>query len=100
MLLLDLSDVLLRRRLFRERPREHELGLEHCPGVFDHSVQCGRQKPDHWVLHPPLDRRDRLAGVAFVPVSVQRFGDDPELDHEVAGEVLGLRFPSLLPPQA
>jgi hypothetical protein len=42
------------------------------------------KKSDHRVLDVPLDRCDDLAGVAFIPVSVQRFGDDPELDHEVA----------------
>jgi predicted nucleic acid-binding protein len=37
--------------------------------------------------------------VAFEPVAVERFGNHPELDDEVAGEVLGLDFAALFPPQ-
>jgi hypothetical protein len=81
---LDLGDVFLCRRLFGERPREHEFGLEHRPRALDHAVQCRREKPDHWVLDPALDRRDDLAGVALVPMPIECFGYDPELDHEVA----------------
>ena len=40
-----------------------------------------------------------LAGVAFEPMPVEVFGDPPELDDEVSGQVLGLGFAALLPPQ-
>jgi len=43
---------------------------------------------------------DRLAGVPFVPVPIEGLGHDPELDDEVVGQVLGLRLPALLPPEA
>ena len=32
----------------------------------------------------PLNIRDGLAGIGFVPTSVQIFGDPPELDDEIA----------------
>jgi hypothetical protein len=38
--------------------------------------------------------------VAFEPVAVEGLGDHPELDDEVAGEVLGLDVTSLLVPEA
>jgi hypothetical protein len=37
-----------------------------------------------------LDVGDDLTGIGFVPAPVQFFGHDPELDDEVAGEVLRL----------
>ena len=36
---LQLRHVLLGRRFLRERPGQHELGLEHRPGALDHPVQ-------------------------------------------------------------
>ena len=41
-----------------------------------------------------------LARVALVPMPVERFGNDPELDEEIAREVFRFRFPALLPPEA
>ena len=38
-------------------------------------------------------------GVAFEPMPVQGFGDQAELDDEIAGEVLRLDLAPLLPPQ-
>ena len=89
-----------RGRLFRERPREHELGLEHGPGALDHAVQGGGQKPDHRVLHPPLNFRDDLAGVALVPMPIERFGSHPELHGEVARQVFRLGFTTFFAPEA
>jgi hypothetical protein len=39
---------------------EHELGLEHGPGAFDHPIHVARQEPepDHRMLDAPLDSRD------------------------------------------
>src|SRR6476646_6731732 len=57
-------------------------------GALDYAVQGGCQKPDDRVLDPALDCRDHLAGIALVPVPVERLCYDPELDHEVARQVL------------
>jgi hypothetical protein len=48
----------------------------------------------------PLHLGHDLAGMALVPVPVEVFGHDPELDNEVGGEVLGLYLAALLPPEA
>ena len=48
---------------------------------------------------PLLDVDDRLAGVSFKPMPVEVFGDPPELDNEVSGQVLRLGFAALLPPK-
>ena len=45
------------------------------------------------MLDPALDRGEDLAGVAFEPVAVERFGDHSKLDDEVAREVLGSTSP-------
>jgi hypothetical protein len=45
-------------------------------------------------------RGEDLAGVAFEPVAVEGLGDHPELDDEVAGEVLRLDLAPLFPPEA
>ena len=55
--MLELRHVLFGRRFFRERPRQHELGLEHRPGRFDPAVQRGRHPPQRRMLDLPLDFR-------------------------------------------
>ena len=92
--------MLLGRGLFRERPGQHELGLEHRPGALDHAVEGGRHPADHRMPDPPLDVFDGLPGIALVPVPIEVLGDQAELDDEVAGEVLRLDLAALLPPEA
>ena len=46
-----------------------------------------------------LDVGDHLTGVALVPVPVEVLGHDPELDDQVAGEVLRLDLTAFLPPK-
>ena len=48
---------------------------------------------------PLLDVGDHLAGVSFKPMPIEVFGDPPELDNEVSGQVLGLGFAALFPPK-
>ena len=97
---LELRHVLLGRPFLRERPRQHELGLEHRAGCLNHPVKRCRHPLDHRMLHPPLDVLDGLPGVALVPVAIELLGHDPELDDEIVGEVLRLDLAALLPPQA
>jgi hypothetical protein len=47
-----------------------------------------------------LDAFDHLPGVALVPMPVEGFSHDPELDDEVAGQVLRLGLAPFLAPQA
>ena len=42
---------------------------------------------------------DHLIGVALVPVAVEAFGHGPELDDEIARQVLRLDVASFLAPQ-
>src|SRR5215204_5444233 len=51
------------------------------------------------MVHPALHVGDRLPGLALEPAPVEVLGHRPELDDEVAGEVLGLRLPALLLPE-
>jgi hypothetical protein len=90
---LELGDVLLGCRTFGERPGEHELGLEHRPGTLDHAVQGGCQKPDHWMLDPPLDRCDHLAGVALVPMPVRASVAFPSCTRRLPVRSSGLASP-------
>ena len=46
-----------------------------------------------------LDIGNDLTGIGFVPAPVQVLGDEPELDDEVARQVLRLDLAALLPPQ-
>ena len=43
---------------------------------------------------------DRLPGISLVPVPIEVLGHDPELDDEVAREVVWLDLTALLPPEA
>ena len=47
----------------------------------------------------PLDVRDDLPGIGLVPAPIEVLGGQPELDDEIAGEVLRLDLAALLPPQ-
>ena len=46
-----------------------------------------------------LDIGNDLTGIGLVPAPVQVFGDDPELDDEIAREVFRLDLAAFLPPQ-
>src|SRR5260221_2169035 len=50
--------------------------------------------------HPSLNVPERVSGISLVPMPIKGLGHDPELDDEIAGEVLGLDFAALLPPEA
>ena len=47
----------------------------------------------------PLDIGDYLPRIGLVPTPVKVFGDDPELDDEVARQVLRLDLAAFFPPQ-
>ena len=47
-----------------------------------------------------LNVGDDLPGIGLVPAPVQLLGGGPELDDEVAGQVLGLDLAALFLPQA
>ena len=49
---------------------------------------------------PTLDAFNRLAGVALVPIPVEGFGYEAELDDEVTGQIFGPGFAPLLLPEA
>jgi hypothetical protein len=51
------------------------------------------------MLHPLLNICDRVAGVLLVPLSVESLGDRPELDYEVAGQILWLDLTPFLAPE-
>ena len=46
-----------------------------------------------------LDIRDDLTGIGLVPGPIEPLGHDPELDEEVAGQILRLDFAALFPPE-
>ena len=46
-----------------------------------------------------MDVGDHLSGIGLVPAAIELLGGNPELDYEVAGQILGLDLTPLLPPQ-
>ena len=97
---LELGHVLLRRCLLRERPRQHEFRFEHCAGAFDHAVQRRRHPAEYRVAHPALDIFDHLPARALVPLAVQGFSREPQLDEKIAGQVLRLGLAPFFAPEA
>ena len=85
--------MLFRRRLFRERPRQHEFGFEHRAIALDDAVQRRSHPADHRVADPALDIFDDLPGCALVPVPVEVLGREPELDDQIARQVFGSASP-------
>src|SRR5262245_45277237 len=98
--MLELGHVLLGRCVLRERPRQHEFRFEHCAGAFDHAVQRGSHPADHRMAHPALDIFDHLPGRPLVPLSVQGFSREPELDEQIARQVLWLGLAPFFAPEA
>ena len=98
--MLELSHVLFGRGFFGERPRQHELGLEHRLCALDDPVEGCRHPGNGRVLDPALDVGDPPAGIALVPGSVELLGRRPELHDEIAGQVLRLGLAPFLAPEA
>jgi hypothetical protein len=67
---LDLRHVLFGGRLFRERPRQHEFGLEHRAGAVHDAIERSGHPAEHWVPNPALDVLDRLPGCFLVPMPI------------------------------
>jgi hypothetical protein len=88
------------RRLLRERPGQHELGLEYAAPEIHPAVQRGGHPSMDGVKDPPLHVFDGIAGVALEPAPVEVFRNRAELDHQDAGQVLGFDLPSFLAPQS
>src|ERR1700730_62678 len=98
-IVLELGHMLLGRRLFRERPRQHEFGLEHRASALDHAVERGRHPADYGVPNPALDVLDDLPGRTLVPAPIDRLGGHPELDYEVCRIIMRLRLAALFSAQ-
>ena len=97
-IVLQLRHIFFGRAFLGEGPRQHEFGFENRSGGFNHAVEGGRHPTHDRMLDPALNRGEDLAGVAFEPVAVEGLGNQPELDDEVAGQVLRLDFAALFPP--
>src|SRR5262249_23720646 len=52
-----------------------------------------------WMTHSLLDVGDHLPGIGLIPAAIKLLGYEPELHHEIAGQVLGLDLSPFLPPQ-
>ena len=98
-IVLQLRRILLSGRLFREVPGQHEFGFEHCPACFDPPVKRCRHPAQAGVPDVLLHVGDDLPGIGLVPAPIKVFGDGPELDDEVAGQVLRLDLAALFLPQ-
>src|SRR6516164_4225853 len=99
-IVLQLRHVFLGRGFLRERPGQHELGLEDCAGSFNSAVQCGRHPAEHRMPDPLLNIGDYLSAIGLIPAPVQVLGRNAKLDDEIARKVFGLDLAPLLPPEA
>ena len=85
--------------LFGKGPREHKLSLEDCGVFLDHSVDRCSHPVEFGVAHEPLDTSEPSPGLVLEPAAVQTFGRDPELNHEIGGQIFGIDLASLLAPE-
>jgi hypothetical protein len=83
-----------------ERPRQHEFGLENRPGSFNPAVKRRGHPPQNRMAYLALNVRKYLAGIRFVPASVQLLGGQAELNDEVSRKVLRFDLAALLPPKS
>src|SRR5262249_60663746 len=80
--------------------RHHQLGLETRPAARDKAIKGRSHPPERRMAEAMLYAFDGLPGIALVPVSVEGFGDEAELDDEIARLVLRLDLAAFLPPEA
>ena len=71
-----------------------------APVPSTHAVQRRRHPAEHRVAHPALDVFDPCPVVALVPLPVQGFSREPELDDEIAGQVFRLGLAPFFAPEA
>jgi hypothetical protein len=86
-------------RFFRERPGQHELGLENRAAGFDSAVQGSTHPSDRWMPDPALDVRDGVTCIHLIPASVQFLSGSAELDEKVARQVLRFDLPAFFAPK-
>ena len=98
-IVLQLRHVFFGGGFLRERPGQHELGLEHRATGINQAIQRRRHPFDDGMLDPPLHVLDGVAGVALIPAPVEVLGDRAQLDDQIVGEILRLDLAALLPPQ-
>jgi hypothetical protein len=60
--MLELWDVFFDRRFLRERPRQHEFGLEDRASCLDPAVERRCHPAEGWMPKLPLHIGDDLAG--------------------------------------
>jgi hypothetical protein len=96
---LKLRHMFLDRRLVRERPRQHELGLEHRAQGRNHAIKGCRHPFVDRVLDTTLHIADRMPADALIPVPVELFRDMAELDNQIVGQVLWPKLAALFAPQ-
>ncbi len=96
---LQLRHVLCRCRILRERPGQHELGLEDRPGLLDHAVQRRRHPFVDGMANALLHVLDVLPGAALEPATVQLLGHRAELNDQVLREIRRRQLAALFPPQ-
>src|SRR5262249_61328389 len=87
-IVLQLRHIFLGRRLFRERPGQHELGLEHRTRCFDSAIEGSRHPTQYWMPDLPLDVREHLTGIGLKPAPIEALRSDPKLHDEITGQVL------------
>src|SRR6516164_9564942 len=80
---LQLRHVFLGCHFLRERPGQHELGLEDRTRRLNTAVERRRHPAQYWVTDLPLDVGEYVTGIALIPAPVQIFGRNAELNDEI-----------------
>ena len=79
-IMLQLRHVLFGGGFLRERPGQHELGLEYGATGINEAIQRRRHPFMDGVLNPPLHVLDGVSGIALVPTPVEVLGDLAEMN--------------------
>ena len=95
---LQLRGIFLRRRLLRERPWQHELGLEHVATIHPPVKRC-RHPSKRRMAPPHLHVGDDFAGLGLVPAPVQVLSSQAQLDRQISRKIFRVNLAALLTPE-
>jgi hypothetical protein len=79
--------------------RQHELGFEYRLGALYAAIKRSAHPAKHGMADLPLNIRNNLPCIGLVPAPIEVFGDYPQLDDKIAGQIRRFGLAALFAPE-